>query len=357
MFLISNLRRIRSASSASARISSRISSRPRASSGSASAKASSAPGGAGVDRRPRGQHESELVDRAVGVGGDTAAHAARVVGDDAADAGDVGAGRIGPELAPVRRQHPVGVAQQGPGPDPGARAAVLDLHPGPVAADVDDDPVALGLAVEAGAAGPQGHRDPRSAAVREAPSPTSSASRAITTAFGKQPVGAGVGGVADQVDRPASAPGRRRAAPTSSGAAAPACRRRARRAPGPAPARRLGRDRVDGRRQQVHQAIRAGPIRTAPCPGATGTSISSGLAEANADAQGLAQLLAAADPPRGDAVAASRPRPSPAPGRSRPGRALDLLDVGEPLEDRVLRVAQHEEGDRAPRRRPPSRGR
>jgi hypothetical protein len=44
VFLIANLRRIRSESSASARISSRITSRPAASCGSAAAKRSAAPG-------------------------------------------------------------------------------------------------------------------------------------------------------------------------------------------------------------------------------------------------------------------------------------------------------------------------
>ena len=44
VFLIANLRRMRSASSASARISSRIASRPATSSGSAAAKRSAAPG-------------------------------------------------------------------------------------------------------------------------------------------------------------------------------------------------------------------------------------------------------------------------------------------------------------------------
>jgi hypothetical protein len=46
VFLIANLRRIRSLSSRSARISSRIAASPLASSGSASAKRSSAPGAA-----------------------------------------------------------------------------------------------------------------------------------------------------------------------------------------------------------------------------------------------------------------------------------------------------------------------
>ena len=46
MFLIANLRRMRSLSSSSARISSRIASSPATSSGSASAKRSAAPGAA-----------------------------------------------------------------------------------------------------------------------------------------------------------------------------------------------------------------------------------------------------------------------------------------------------------------------
>ena len=63
VFLISNLRRIRSASSASARISSRISASPAASSGSASAKRSSAPADAVSIVVPEGS--TKVVERTV----------------------------------------------------------------------------------------------------------------------------------------------------------------------------------------------------------------------------------------------------------------------------------------------------
>ena len=63
VFLISNLRRIRALSSASARISSRIAARPAASSGSAAAKASAAPGAAVSMRVPEGR--TKVIERTV----------------------------------------------------------------------------------------------------------------------------------------------------------------------------------------------------------------------------------------------------------------------------------------------------
>ena len=55
----------------------------------------------------------------------------------------------GPSPYPWRRQHAVGEAQQRAGPHPRAAALVLDPHAGEVAADVDEDAVALALPVEA----------------------------------------------------------------------------------------------------------------------------------------------------------------------------------------------------------------
>ena len=54
----------------------------------------------GVDPRPRGEDEGQRAHRRVGVLGHPAAHPARVVGDDAADRGDVGARRVGAEPRP-----------------------------------------------------------------------------------------------------------------------------------------------------------------------------------------------------------------------------------------------------------------
>ena len=155
-------------------------------------------GGGGVDRRPRGQDEGHRPDRRVGVAGDAAAHAAGVVGDDAADRGDVGAGRVGAEFAPVRGEDAVGVAEHGAGLDPGYRAVLLDRDAGEVAAHVDEDAVALALAVEAGAAGAEGDRDPLLATVGEDLGDVAGLARHHHR-LGEEPVGAGVGGVADDV--------------------------------------------------------------------------------------------------------------------------------------------------------------
>ena len=155
-------------------------------------------GRGGVDRRPRGQDEGQRAHRRVGVPGDAAAHPARVVGDDAADGGDVGAGRVGAELAPVRGEDAVGVAEDRARLDPGSGAVLLDRDAAEVAAHVDEDAVALALAVEAGAAGAEGDRDPLLAAVGE------DLGDVVGVAghhhgLREEPVGAGVGGVADDV--------------------------------------------------------------------------------------------------------------------------------------------------------------
>ncbi len=116
-------------------------------------------GGGGVDHRAGGEHEGQLADGLVRVAGHSAAHPAGVVGDHAADAGDVGRGRVGTEFVSVRGEHPVDVAEQRPRLHPGAGAAVLDLNPAEVAPDVDQDPVGLPLSVEAGASGTEDHGD------------------------------------------------------------------------------------------------------------------------------------------------------------------------------------------------------
>ncbi len=124
-------------------------------------------GRGGVDRRPGGQDEGQRAHRRVGVPGRPAAHAARVVGDHPADGGDVGARRVGAELAPVRGEDAVGVAEQGAGLDPGGLPPVLDRDAAEVAAHVDEDAVALALAVEAGAAAAEDDGDGAAPAVVE----------------------------------------------------------------------------------------------------------------------------------------------------------------------------------------------
>ena len=109
--------------------------------------------------------------------------------------GDVGAGRVGAELAPVRGEDAVGVAEDGAGLDPRQRPVVLDRDAAEVAADVDQDAVALALAVEAGAAGAEGDRDPLLAAVGEDLGDVAGVARHHHR-LREEPVGAGVGGVA-----------------------------------------------------------------------------------------------------------------------------------------------------------------
>src|SRR4029453_9994025 len=65
----------------------------------------------------------------------------------------------GAELATVGGEDPVRVAEDRAGAQARPGAAVEDLHPPPVATDVDKDPVALRLSVEAGAARPEGDRN------------------------------------------------------------------------------------------------------------------------------------------------------------------------------------------------------
>ena len=124
-------------------------------------------GRGGVDPRPRGQDEGQRAQGRVGVLGDPAAHPARVVGDDAADRGDVGARRVGAEAAAERGEHAVDVAEDRAGADPRRGAVLEHRDAAEVAAHVDEDAVGLPLAVEAGAAGAEGDRDAALAAEGE----------------------------------------------------------------------------------------------------------------------------------------------------------------------------------------------
>ncbi len=128
-------------------------------------EALSGAGGSRVDRRPGGQHEGHRAHGRVGVVDGATAHPTRVVGDHAADRGDVGAGRVGAELAPVRGEDAIGVAEHRAGLDPGQRPVLLHGDAAEVAPHVDQDAVALPLAVEAGAAGTKDDGDAVGAAV------------------------------------------------------------------------------------------------------------------------------------------------------------------------------------------------
>ena len=99
---------------------------------------------------------------------DAAAHPAGVVGDHAADAGDLGARRVGAEPAAVAGEAPVDAAEHGAGLDPHARARRPRRRRLEVAAAVEEDAVGLRLAVQARAAGAEHER--RAGAPRDAPS-------------------------------------------------------------------------------------------------------------------------------------------------------------------------------------------
>ena len=199
VFLISNLRRIRAASSSSA---TDLVADLRQAAGELRlgvGEAALGVGVGGVDLGPGRQHEPQRAHGRVRVGGHPAAHAARVVGDHAADGREVDARRVGSEAAAVRRQDAVCVAEHRPRPHPHALAAVEHLESRPVVADVDEDAVGLRLAVEAGAGGAEGQRDRalrfeyaiRLGDVQRVARPDHRPR--------DQPVGARVGGVADEV--------------------------------------------------------------------------------------------------------------------------------------------------------------
>ncbi len=82
--------------------------------------ASSAPGAPVSIVGPRRQHEGQLAHRASRSRRVTPQRMPpELLAITPPTRGDVGAGRVGAELAPVRRQHPVGVAEHGARPAPG----------------------------------------------------------------------------------------------------------------------------------------------------------------------------------------------------------------------------------------------
>ncbi len=90
------------------------------------------------------------------------------------------------------------MAEHGAGLDPGERPVLLDRDAAEVAADVDEDAVALALAVEAGAAGAEGDRDAFLPPVGEDLGDVGGLA-GHHHRLREEPVGAGVGGVLDEV--------------------------------------------------------------------------------------------------------------------------------------------------------------
>ena len=310
----------------------------------------------GVDPGPRGEDEGQRAQGRVAVLGDPAAHPARVVGDDAADRGDVGARRVGAEAAAVRGEDAVDVAEDRAGADPRRGAVLEHLDRAEVAADVDQDAVGLALAVEAGAAGAEGDRDAALAAEGEHLGDVAS-SFAITTASREEAVGAGVGGVADQVGGAAEdAVGAEQRLQLAAQRLGDPGGERVGRGPARVAGRRAERRGPRSRSERRPTGVR-GSSRTArrgPCPAI-------GLEERHAGRDGDFDQLRLRGGERGlqgrgDAVAIGRPVGGDAVAlgdggdvelrQVEAGRAGDLLDFGEPFEDRVLLVAEDQEGDR-----------
>ena len=205
VFLISNLRRIRSVSSSSARISSRIFSRPSASSGSAAGELLFGVRGGRVDHGARGQDEAHAGHGRVGVELRAALHAAGVVGDHTADRGDLHRGGVGSELATVGCENPVDVGHHRARGDRDRAALVEHLDAAEVAAHIDQDAIALALAVEARAAGTEGDADPVLASEGDHLADVLVGLRHDHRP-GQLSVRAGVGGVTDDVAGPAEHP-------------------------------------------------------------------------------------------------------------------------------------------------------
>ena len=102
-------------------------------------------------------------------------------------------------------EHAVCMGEHGPGAHPGEGAALLDADSAEVPADVDQDAVPLCLSVEAGAGRPQGDRDALAAGVAEQGGDLAGVAGA-DDGLREEAVGAGIGGVADEVERPRQDP-------------------------------------------------------------------------------------------------------------------------------------------------------
>jgi len=118
-------------------------------------------GAGGVDDGSRGQRDHHRVDRAVGVGGGSAGHAGRVVGDHAADgAGDL-AGRIGAELGVVLGQPGIHLPDRRSGLDAHPLTGVQNLDIAEMPPDVERQSARERLARQAGAAAAECQRPTR----------------------------------------------------------------------------------------------------------------------------------------------------------------------------------------------------
>ena len=113
---------------------------------------------AGIEHRAVGQHDTHPRQRVIAVLCRAAAHAAGVVGRDAADHGGVDRRRVGPDLAAVRREPPVGHRTDHAGPQRDGQRVGAELDLAPAVAWQHQHRVAERLARQAGACRAKGHR-------------------------------------------------------------------------------------------------------------------------------------------------------------------------------------------------------
>jgi len=151
---------------------------------------------AGVDHRAVGEDDAHGVQGAVAVLLHPAAHAASVVGEDAADLGAVDGGRVRPNLAVKFRQDAVGLTAD----DAGLQLDLGGVVEHPVAVPAGTKPyqdrIGDRLAGETGARGAEGHRQPQPARLAEDQLHLL-LSVDVDHDFGNQPIETGVGAEGD----------------------------------------------------------------------------------------------------------------------------------------------------------------
>ena len=115
----------------------------------------------GVDRGAVGENHPHAVEGLVAVLLDPAAHAAGIVGQDAADLGAVDRGWVGADFTVELGQDGIGLAADDARFQLNLQGLVKDPESIPPQAQADEDGVGDGLAGEAGAGRPKGHRQPQ----------------------------------------------------------------------------------------------------------------------------------------------------------------------------------------------------
>ncbi len=152
----------------------------------------------GVDPGAAGQHQTHRLNRVVRVVPHPAGHTARVVGDHSADTRGCAARWIRSEDPAKSCDSSIRASQDGTRLRAQSVSLVLDGDVVEVPPDIEQDVIALRLSVEARARGSQD--DPATRARREAEHPGNVASVPGHDDHPRhQTVGAGIGGVADQV--------------------------------------------------------------------------------------------------------------------------------------------------------------